>query len=685
MPNTLRRCCLLLMLVFTANTDAGQSEHQVVGLHIGIGAYTSDLVSKLTLHHTTEKFLLPLMGDQYGVQWMPSALDVNRDGFHDALLGLLHEASAIKANGSDVTVLLMYTGHGSRVRDQDGDEPDHLDETFVTIKGTLTDGSQDVRDDDIYAFRRALAAEGIHFTFIAESCHSESSSRGPATLNLPRGDFSAGPTERLFPEPTFDKYYTNDEKLSPADIVQNPQEQASFVSITAAGDRQLARTLTVDGTQWGVLSLAMYRTISQSAETMSYSEFYAALTDQAREIDRALQGTPQTPFLHSEGEDASRQFLGRTPVPFAIRIRELHTGTGILSAGFETGMSVSTVVGLYHSYEEMSSDSEPAATAVVTSAGIGQAVIEGASLEVGMYCKVQSAGLGECLVYIDPSVPEPISSRLLAREAVKSLVISDSFDSALFIVESSFDGSSIEIRWVREPVVKSGTPRVAPISQLPAKSDSGLWNTHEVVDELERLVRIQRFLGMNHQPELIDIRWGESRADLEDFDYFESSSTRADYVVESGDSYFIKITNLSDLDLWFHQIEIFETDTGLLGAQLNSQCPSGIKQPYMRLTPGGSHIVSSEVSLSTGAGREEVTHLWIASESPMDDLYILLSRGPETKVKRGVQNPVMDMLEDVTGANSAMRGGVGEWAARAFNFSILPKNSQEGVSNVNEP
>jgi hypothetical protein len=581
--------------------------------------------------------------------------------------------------------LLIYTGHGSRVQDQDGDECDKLDETLVAVHGSLTDGTQDVRDDDIYALRLALADQGIHFTYIAESCHSETSSRGPPTLNIARVGFPTGPSERLFLDPAFDSFYMVDSSKHAESAATEAIDAASFVSITAAGDRQLARTLMVDETQWGVLSLAMYRTMLEARGPLTYADLFTDVTEQAKAIDRTLKGTPQTPFLHSEGQDAFRAFLGRDPVPFAIRVLAVEDSGAMLSAGLEAGITVNSMVGFYSSLEELAADSQPVATANVTSSGMGRASVSGVGIERDMYCKVLAPAMDQSAIYVDPRLPAQILARLSPQQAPKSLSISTDFDAALFSVEPSEDGSSVEIHWVREPSVKDVEPAFQPISSIALRTSSGALDTNSIVGELERLVRIHRLESISHHPDWIGIEWStfpERHADGGPFDIVDDLSN---LIVRDSETYFVKVKNWSESELFLHLVEIYESDTGVYGANVIRQS-SRPPQPYVRLLPGASHVISSRVGLAPGATREDVTHLWIASSTPMENLMRLVSsQVSQASRDAAPPNPILDMLEDSARSRAPVRGEAGVWAARSFKFSILPAEVEEYPGQADAP
>ncbi len=60
-------------------------------------------------------------------------------------------------------------GHGSRVRDQDGDEDDGYDETLVPVDFQR---SGQIRDDDIFKILVKPLRAGVTMTCLMDCCHS---------------------------------------------------------------------------------------------------------------------------------------------------------------------------------------------------------------------------------------------------------------------------------------------------------------------------------------------------------------------------------------------------------------------------------------------------------------------------------------------------------------------------------
>jgi len=143
------------------------------GLFIGIGDYT---VNRITIDGEIRIFedLRMPPGD---AQAMAAALrssfprqKVITDG--EATYSAIGEAITewLSRAPADATVLIYFSGHGDQARDQDGDEEDRFDETWVTADGKV------ILDDELHRWINALPARKV--VLISDSCHSGTIHRG---------------------------------------------------------------------------------------------------------------------------------------------------------------------------------------------------------------------------------------------------------------------------------------------------------------------------------------------------------------------------------------------------------------------------------------------------------------------------------------------------------------------------
>jgi hypothetical protein len=102
----------------------------------------------------------------------------------EALTSVFDDAAG-KLKTGDI-LLMSYSGHGGQVPDTNGDEDDHMDETWVLY-------NRQVVDDELYAFW-AKCAPGVRIVLFSDSCHSGTVARGAVEAV---GEDRVGPQFRL--------------------------------------------------------------------------------------------------------------------------------------------------------------------------------------------------------------------------------------------------------------------------------------------------------------------------------------------------------------------------------------------------------------------------------------------------------------------------------------------------------
>lgn len=91
----------------------------------------------------------------------------NHSPTKDNIIGAFKRIAEYSKAGD--VVFLHYSGHGSRVRDQDGDEDDGYDETLVPVDFQR---SGQIRDDDIFKILVQPLRAGVTMTCLMDCCHS---------------------------------------------------------------------------------------------------------------------------------------------------------------------------------------------------------------------------------------------------------------------------------------------------------------------------------------------------------------------------------------------------------------------------------------------------------------------------------------------------------------------------------
>ncbi len=93
-----------------------------------------------------------------------------REGILKALNDFLNAATPGDA------CVFYYAGHGSRVRNTKGGEPDNYDESLVPFDSNI--GAPDIRDKELARIYIKAIKRGIQLTAVFDSCHSGSIGRG---------------------------------------------------------------------------------------------------------------------------------------------------------------------------------------------------------------------------------------------------------------------------------------------------------------------------------------------------------------------------------------------------------------------------------------------------------------------------------------------------------------------------
>lgn len=113
-----------------------------------------------------------------------------RDAFRKQLIDNAknyYDQMAVKDPKKGATIVFYYSGHGSKLADQNGDESDDIDETIVPHDSTTNVETQkDIRDDEFDTWFKELKTYTGNITFIFDSCYSGTVTRGGSSKSIDR-------------------------------------------------------------------------------------------------------------------------------------------------------------------------------------------------------------------------------------------------------------------------------------------------------------------------------------------------------------------------------------------------------------------------------------------------------------------------------------------------------------------
>lgn len=166
----------------SANIDAAQPKFALL---VGITKYKSDKVNKIDGCENNVPLLADALIKDYGFDKNNVAVLLNEAAKKDAIISsfrshLIENAGKSKAAGKEAVVVYYFCGHGSQYDDQDGDENDKKDETFVA-HDSRTGDVFDILDDELDDLKAELREFTKNTTLILESCHSGTGSRDGET------------------------------------------------------------------------------------------------------------------------------------------------------------------------------------------------------------------------------------------------------------------------------------------------------------------------------------------------------------------------------------------------------------------------------------------------------------------------------------------------------------------------
>jgi hypothetical protein len=209
----------------------------------------------------------------------------------------------ISAAGAGDQVVLQYSGHGSFVPDEDGDEPDGTDECLcphdIRTKGPLTDDEL----SELFAAR----AYGVRVVFISDSCHSGTVARFAPITTPPTMTGRSPPTRkvRYLPPATFVSSRDAAKLGVRSRRAASPPGRHHSLLMSGCQDTEFSYDAWFQGRPNGAFTFVALRELAKLSATAKYKDWFAA-------IRQALpsQQYPQSPNLYGTSSMKKWKVLG---------------------------------------------------------------------------------------------------------------------------------------------------------------------------------------------------------------------------------------------------------------------------------------------------------------------------------------------------------------------------------------
>ena len=159
-------------------------------LLIGIKDYQISGLKSLKGPENDLQIIKKVLLDKFKFQEKNITLLTGKQATHTGLEKAFYRFAREKKKGD--FVYIHYSGHGSQIEDESGDEhPRAFDQTWVSYgsRGTKVQGKDqyDIVDDELYEWLHPIFKKTGHVVFVSDSCHSASVTRGnaPAARSVP--------------------------------------------------------------------------------------------------------------------------------------------------------------------------------------------------------------------------------------------------------------------------------------------------------------------------------------------------------------------------------------------------------------------------------------------------------------------------------------------------------------------
>jgi hypothetical protein len=168
------------------------------------------------------------------------------------------------------TVVITYSGHGTWVPDESGDEPDGRDEGLCPWDIVTT--GQVLLDDELHALFTQRAA-GVRVVLISDSCHSGSVTRGDES------DLDPGlPRARFLPPAVWMKNVLPATTARPATLRSGFTRSGGDVLLAGCNDTQYSWDTRFNGRPNGAFTFYALKALAGLPADASYEAWYKKIT-----------------------------------------------------------------------------------------------------------------------------------------------------------------------------------------------------------------------------------------------------------------------------------------------------------------------------------------------------------------------------------------------------------------------
>ena len=297
--SSLKANLLVLTVVFTAlSTGTARCEEGVKrALLIGVNKYQK--LPSLSGSRNDVEVMRGILVSKFGFLDKNVQVMFDEQATRSAILGALENLVA-KAGPHD-KVYIHYSGHGSQVEDQNGDEEDKLDETLCP-HDARTENVPDITDDELSQILGRLHVASA--LVVLDSCHSGTALRGTASDIRVR---SVPPDMRR-------ELYKPAASATRGVIPLQGEEPYVLFSASTAKQEELDGPFGPNGESLGLLTAALSRALQSTKSDVSPKQLLSAAEQVVEKLKPVFGGYP-VPEAQLEGPVKMIELPLFSPVP----------------------------------------------------------------------------------------------------------------------------------------------------------------------------------------------------------------------------------------------------------------------------------------------------------------------------------------------------------------------------------
>jgi metacaspase-1 len=633
---------IAVSIALPVNTPELPPEPTKIALIVAIGTYADGTGWNPLATANDEKAIRTALKRQ-GFQDANIRTLANREATAPAIVSAFrdHLIKGAQASANGAVAVFHFSGHGHRITDDNGDEPDGYDEVLVAFDAPREpppgyNGEKHVRDDrlnDLVRELRKTVGPNGDVIISLDSCYSGSAARSPMAAAAVRGEITPiGPPQGgrrgVDVASGFDELAAVDSSVGP------------YIVLSAAGHGERAwETSDTDNTAIGSLSLALSRALGAAGTATTYR---ALFEDVKRRMAAVVVNTPQIEGLQDRAifgglaitQEPFYTILGFDPPTLRARIAHgslagLFTGTrvavhppGTAVPKPETALATGTVV-----------VGDPTEAVVQL-----ENVIDPLKVPAGwMFVTEQSFGTLRAVVKIDPLPNAPWVARLTQALSAQPFVSVGADSPDFLVTQDRAAPSHVFLRAASDARVLVGPLDPADTSFVDKIAQRVKYATHN------RYLRSLAMTapGLNASLELtpcqltcIDTDFGRKCDCVKDLEHRIFQPPGGDTTLAYGDGFRLRLRNKGTEPVYVSVLDLLpDGDLLLMWPDVNhagddNRLPPGadfaIARPWRVTPPAGLEVFKLVASRGQVDFRPIVSNGFRtgAARGPLDNLFV---------------------------------------------------------------